>query len=131
MNEIPYKWYVSYDEESYSYCFNTRQEAIDFANEEYEIGDRAFVIEARLNQIKLSSRIDMNRILEDAEESLEDVVGEDGVIFYINDDQFKSLQTAVEKAIDGWEKENELVFMEQIFFDIKTQFNFIVGEEYV
>lgn len=131
MEKIPYKWYVTDDEEYYSNGFNTKQEAIEYANSAYCDDTTAFVIEARLNPVKLSSEINMRDILENIEDHMEEYLFESDLFFDLSDTQIDSLQSCVVKAIDNWQKENNLVFMEQMFFDIKTKFEFVVGEEYV
>ncbi|OUI78461.1 hypothetical protein HK18_08020 [Commensalibacter intestini] len=126
-----YIWYCSDDEEGFFICCgNSKEEAIKKAKEEYEKGTTIFIFQARLNSVLLSSKIDIEDILETIEDNMCD--GErspfcsDKLFFNINKEQLDSLKETIKKSIDEWQEKHSLIFEEEVFTDIKEQFSMVV-----
>lgn len=97
----------------------TREEAIEAGRGEW--GSEAFeIIEATQPPLKLSDWFDVDRALEDAEESLSDSDRycdefDHGPVFEIKTDQEKDLRERIAKAIDEWQAAHSLVFTVHTF----------------
>lgn len=134
-----YKWYASRDEE---YCTvgpcDTREqaiaEAIDDCMGEYEADDGSYrlsfyIMEAKNEPLKLSDWIDVDRMLEDADEK----VGDSDRVAYEYDEPpyfefdgklYKDLEARIKKACDDWQTEHNLVFR-------VTTFSHVRGTEHI
>ena len=126
LTQPDWKWYVGHYEETFtSGPYDTRDEAVQIARDEYE---GAWIIEAYKRPLKLSSFFDEDRFLEDAEEDCSDLGNEDGdAIFYVTDAQAHDLVTRVRATIDQWQLDHGLVFMPWIFTG-QRNLEFINGE---
>jgi hypothetical protein len=119
-------WYVGYTDESYpSGPHNTREEAVQIAKEEFEGG---YIVEAYRRPIDLSQHFEVDRFLEDFEDSNYDLGNEDGdPLIDITPAQEKELEEMVRQAIKNWQTRNGLVFLPCAFTDTRNE-EYIHGE---
>lgn len=111
MTDNDWKWYSgSNDEEFHNGPFDTREEAVDALD-----GYGGFVIEARKDDLRLSSYFHAETLLEGAEEDAYDLSDEGDLIFDISDDQECDLQARVRAAIDTWQDAHGLRFVPFLF----------------
>lgn len=134
----PWKWWAGTSDEWFTEGpFESREEAVIEATVqrlgEFKDSDglwklRFCLVEARQNPLRLADHLDVERMLEAAEDSLEssERVGEldDGPFFGCTPEQEKDLASRVASACDAWQQANSLRF------DVKT-FSHTRGEELV
>lgn len=129
MNDAGWGWYVGHNEEEFnSGPFETKEEAVHIAHEEC---DGAFIVEARKEDILLSSQFDVDRFIEDADDRCYDMMGLDDCCLFgsnITKDQMGDLQEIVRAAINRWQQDHGLTFTPWVF--IKTRnLEFIQSKE--
>src|SRR5680860_998078 len=100
-----WKWYAGqYEETMSSGPFDSRDEALEIAREEYE---GAWILEAYKEDVPLSKFFDVECFLETADDNAFDYQGENSdPLFELSKDQTKSLDLAIKTAIDQWQIDN-------------------------
>lgn len=126
MSTLNWKWYVGHSNEEYSSGpFDTREEAIYIAKEEYGGG---YIVEAYKTPFNLANQFEVDRFLEDVEDNNYELANPDGgALIDITKDQEKDLQAMVRQAITDWQQKHNLVFMPWMFTDSRNE-EFISGE---
>lgn len=126
MSTLNWKWYVGhYEEEFSSGPYETREEAVQIAKEEYEGG---WIIEAYKSPIALAPYFDARNFVERAEDDGYEFSNESGdPLFDITKDQMKELEEMVRQTITDWQKKHNLVFMPWTFTG-QRNLEFIDGE---
>lgn len=131
MNDTGWKWFSGTNDESFAHgLFDTREEVIQAAQDdacgEFQDADDTWkvgvhLVEARQDPLRLGEWIDVERMLERAEEDL----GEsDRVCYEFDDDppyfestreQQADLKTRIKRACDEWQAAHNLVFTVRTF----------------
>ena len=108
MSDNNWKWYSgSNDEVFYNGPFDTRERAVAELD-----GYGGFVIEARKDDLQLSSHFHIGVLLDAAEDDVVDLSDEDGSpIFDVSSDQEADLQARVRATIDAWQDAHGLKFV--------------------
>jgi len=117
---LEYKWWYGPNEELFTEGpFDTRDAAVDFALS----NDGGVVVEARKSEVSLSSYIDVDDILEQAEERSADDHGwmEDcNPLFDLSSDDINSLERYMRGAVDKWQSDRELTFVPRVFSEVRN-----------
>ena len=104
-------WWVGRDDERYTTQCDSREEAVQIAQEEYE---GAHIVEAQKPaSLKLSQQFDVDWFLEYAEDRVWDEYADpDGgdPVFDMSKEQKADLLEKVRGAIDGWQSLQKLTF---------------------
>lgn len=118
MTQEIWKWYVGSCEEEFHTTCDTREEAVEIAQ---EYGG-AWIIEATKDpDLKLSAYFDTDRFLENAEDSADDLKGPDcEALFYVTFDQGNDLEAVVRAAIDDWQAKHSLKFVPWVFVQTRN-----------
>lgn len=126
MNEKQWFWYAGQGGENYtSGPHSTREEAIEAGRDEY-CGEAFEIIEATQPPLRLADWLNVERAIEDAEESLSD---SDRVCWEYEDDpphfehtpeQGKDLYERIAKACDEWQAAHGLIFKVRTFADTRN-----------
>lgn len=113
-----WKWYAGSNEETFGHGpFDTREQAIEELD-----GYGGYVVMARKVPLRLSSYFDVDRLLENAEETAYDMANEDGdPLFDVTDEQEADLQARVRAAIDAWQYAHGLTFIPWSFSETKHE----------
>lgn len=118
-----FKWYSGLDGETYTATHDTREEAVAEVQD-----DGGYICHANKPILQLSDVLclDMDRILEDADEhAVENYGSEDcDPIVELTEDQAESLRLALLAAADKWQEENGVSFT-------ACQFHEIIDEGYI
>ena len=115
-------WYFARfeDSEHWSGGFATRDEAVQAGRDDFDDGDGFYICQASNPPVLLSGWIDVERMLENANENIlesDRCSGEfdDDAIFDIKPDQEPDLRTAIMKTCDDWQLRHGLVFKVRTF----------------
>lgn len=113
-------WWVGRDEEVYTDQCDSREEALEVVNSDY---DTAYICEAIKRQLKLADIFDAGRFLEDSNENVyDDYIGENGdTLFEATNEQQKDLQEMVCAAMDAWQKKHSLRFVPFMFSETRNE----------
>ncbi len=127
LNEPKWQWYVGYhDDEFSSGPYETREEAVQIAKDEYDEG--GWIIEAYKRPVSLAAYFDAGDFLERAEEDGYDFANENGdPLFDVDMDQMKDLQQRIRSAIEQWQADHKLEFIPWTFTG-QRNLEFINGE---
>lgn len=112
-------WWSSRDEENYIGPFKTREAAVADLD-----GDWGFICEARTNPVPLSKWIDVDAMLDMANEALADegMSDPDGdPVFDISTEQLADLRRRIKQACDEWQAINGLVFLPWAFSEMRNK----------
>lgn len=130
MSSTGWKWWAGTNEEIMTYGpRDTREDAIREAQEdrmgEFQDEDGTWkigchVVEARQDPLRLADWIDVDRLLERAEESLADsdrvgAEGDEGPWFECTPEHERDLAERIARACDEWQAAHGLVFTCQTF----------------
>lgn len=124
-NHLEYKWYAGYTDEFFNVgpC-DSREEIIEEGRSNYD-DDGFYIIQAKKAPLQLSSYVDIDLMMENADESASDMSNEDGdSVFELSTAQMKSLSECVSNALDNWQQSNGIRFMPHVFTDV-------CNEEYI
>ena len=112
MTDENWKWYSGSDDETFTNGpFDFRDDAIEALD-----GYGGYVIEARKDDLRLSSHFSADDFIEAAEEAVYDMANEDGdPIFDVPSDKQADLQLRVRAAIDAWQDAHGLMFVPWLF----------------
>ncbi len=126
MSETNWKWYVGYSEEEFtSGPYDTRDEAVQIARDEYEGG---WIIEAHKSPLSLAAHFDVEDFLERAEEEVCEYSNPDGeTIFDVTELQRNDLKLRVMQTIEQWQIDHNLKFEPWVFTG-QRNLEFINGE---
>lgn len=126
-----WKWYAGNNDESYA-CgpFDTREEAIEDARDQFGEDTGIHVIEAIKGEVRLCDYIGANSILEEAEERAYDLRNEDcdDNIFDVSLEMEKDLAVMLRTACDAWQIKHDLRFIPWCFTDSRNS-GFIEADE--
>lgn len=104
-------WWVGHDDERYTTQCDSRDEAVQIAQEEF---DGAHIVEAKKPaNLKLSQQFDIELFLERAEEAAWEEhadEGSDDPVYDVSEDQKAALLERVRSAIDDWQMSHGLKF---------------------
>jgi hypothetical protein len=120
-----WKWWVGQGGERYtSGPHDSREQAIEAGREEYT-GDAFDICEAKQDPLKVSDWIDADRMLEWAEEQVEDSERvcwefDDPPYFPVKPDQEKDLVERIKRACDEWQEAHCLVFTVSTFSAVRN-----------
>lgn len=117
MSEPHWFWWSSTDEEHFDGPFKTRDAAI--ANLD---GDLGWVCEAHQSPLRLALYVDVETLLENAEDTASDLSNEDGdPIFDPSPEQTADLQARIKRACDEWQDAHGIQFIPWSFTDIRNK----------
>jgi hypothetical protein len=114
-NDHPWQWWVGHDRERFSDCFNTREDALEAAEEE---GYRV-VAECKSQDYTLD--IEGGDILEMIQGSNEDRLDEDGECIDCTDDQCRDLGDMVTRAVEEWVMKHNISIRAWAFGDVRNE----------
>jgi hypothetical protein len=116
MSEPTWKWWVGHNEEVYTTQCDTREQAVEIAETQFEGG---YICEAMMpDNIQLAGFFDVDSFLEGAEDTAyDDHCHPDtgSPIFDLNTDQKTELNITVKEAIRHWQERREIVFKGTLF----------------
>lgn len=113
-------WWVGRDEEVYTDQCDSREQALEIVNSDY---DTAYICEAIKRPLKLSDQFDAGRFLEDSDDNVyDDCIGENGdTIFEATAEQRKDLKEMVGAAMDAWTEKHKLQFVGFMFTEMRNE----------
>lgn len=114
-----WSWYSGFDEESYGFGpFGSRQEALA----DVEGYDRTiYLVEARKATVFLADYIDTDRLIEEANESAYDLMGEDAEpLFEISAEAESDLLQRLKTAALEWQAYHKLKFIPWRFTETRN-----------
>lgn len=126
LTEPDWKWYVGHSDEEYeSGPYDTREEAVYIAREEYE---GAYIVEAYKKPIDLALHFQADWFLENFEDNNYDLSNPDGdPLIHTTPDQEKDLEAMVRQTIREWQQKHNLVFMPWFFTGARNE-DYVNGE---
>jgi hypothetical protein len=128
-----WKWWAGQGGEHYtSGPHDNREAAVESGRDEFD-GDAFEICEAKQDPLKLSDWIDVERLLEDAEEGISDsdrvcADFDEPPFFEINAEQEKDLTERIKRACDEWQAAHGLVFTARTFSNVRNHETFPESE---